>query len=119
MISANFFFSWNSNSVTACNIWERSVNVVRRYFLNAFSARLNRFSISASSKGEKSFSFSPVAGLIDAIGIFLTKLGYENEQRWNALSSRRWVMAAALPPDLLICALDDRLTSSSEKPIHL
>src|SRR5207302_9545133 len=48
-------------------------NVVRRYLLDSFSARLKRFSISASPKGENSFSFSPVAGFIDAIGITLIK----------------------------------------------
>src|SRR4029077_12066897 len=73
MISANVCFSWNSNSDTACNNSPRSVKVVRRYLLNAFSARLNRFSISASSKGENSFSFSPVAGLMEASAIQLNK----------------------------------------------
>jgi len=75
MISANFFFSWNSNSAVASKNTERSVKVVRRYLLNAFSARASRFSISASSKGENSCSFSPVAGLMDAIAIaYLTSL---------------------------------------------
>src|SRR5262245_66222433 len=72
MISANLCFSCNSNSDAACNRSERAVNLVRRYFLNAFSARLNRFSISASLNEENSFSFWPVAGLIDAIGISLS-----------------------------------------------
>src|SRR5215469_4950295 len=46
------------------------MNVVLRYFSNALSARPSRFSISASSNAENSFSFSPVAGLIEAISIY-------------------------------------------------
>src|SRR5262249_38432071 len=77
MISANVCFSWNNNSDTACNNSARSVKVARRYLLNALSARLNRFSISASSKGENSFSFSPVAGLIEAIAIIVPYIAVE------------------------------------------
>src|SRR5438067_11925911 len=72
MISANVCFSWKSNSDTPCNNSARSAKVVRRYLLNACSARLNRFSISASLKGENSFSFSPLAGLMEANGIALS-----------------------------------------------
>jgi hypothetical protein len=60
MISANFS-SPGTATRRSFQKFERSVNVVRRYFRNACSARLNRFSISASSKGENFFSFSPVA----------------------------------------------------------
>jgi hypothetical protein len=68
---------------------ERSLNEVRRYFLNASWACFRRFSISPSSNGENSFSFSPVAGLIEAIAIYLTKRADGNEQSWNVLSLTR------------------------------
>src|SRR4030095_162521 len=100
MISASLSFSSNSSSAVAAKSSERWLNEVRRYSLDASSARFRRFSISASSKEETSFTFSPVAGLIEAIGICLTKRASENEQRWNALSSTRWQVSAALPPNI-------------------
>src|ERR1051325_10900891 len=75
MISAKPFVSWKSKSDSPCNSSARSVKVVRRKFLNAFSARVKRFSISASSKDENSFSFSPVAGLMEAIAMQFNKRG--------------------------------------------
>ena len=116
MICANFSFSWNSNSATASKSTDRSVNVLRRYFLNAFSAAVNRLSISVSSNGENSFSFSPIAGLIDAIAIELTKRACSIEQRWKALSSPRWQVDAALPPNFIL-RLQRRASSRRGEPI--
>src|SRR5262249_20800384 len=86
-------------------------------FLDASSARASLFSISASSKGENSFSFSPVVGLIEAIAMFLSKRGRANEQRWNALSSTRWHINAACRL-ILISAFGGRHRLEA-KPIHL
>jgi hypothetical protein len=55
---------------------------------------------------------------MDAIGIQLLNGSCGNEQRWNALSSTRWQMNAALLPNFLSCAFGGghRL---EDKPIHL
>ena len=86
MISASLSFSSNNNSAVAAISSERWLKAVRRYFLDAFSARFRRFSISASSNGENSFSFSPVAGLIEAIGISVPYIAFTTNGGANSVS---------------------------------
>src|SRR5438105_916102 len=112
MICAYFSFSWNSNSAVASKSTDRSVNVLRRFFLNAFSARLSRFSTSASSKGVNSFSFSPVAGLIDAIAIHKCSASFPAcDQTSHASEDAR----ATLDPQAF---WNQNVIEQIEKPLH-
>src|SRR6266576_2858644 len=110
MISASVCFSWKSNSDTACNNSARSAKVVRRYLPNAFSAWLSRFSISASFKGENSFSFSPVAGLMEASGISLSL--YHN---CDLIEGRTSVSAARRAPPSTASQTTTAILSESER----
>src|SRR5581483_140322 len=87
MIRASLSFSSNNNSAAPSINSARVVNRVLRYLREASSARFRCVSISASSKAGNSFSFSPVAGLIEPIGICLTKRVGEDEQRGTAIHS--------------------------------
>src|SRR5690242_6667123 len=70
IVRASSFFSCSSSDAAAIIKSARRENGSRRCFSKAATARFSRFSISASSCALNSFSFSPVAGLIDAIAIW-------------------------------------------------
>src|SRR5213078_1056128 len=119
MISASLSFSSNNSSAVASKSSERWLNAVRRYFLDAFSAPFSRFSISASSNGANCFTFSPVAGLIEAIAISISYIAFPTNGGANSVSPAS--RSSALH---IVCELDSQSFGNQnaiehiEKPLH-
>src|SRR4029453_18294109 len=119
MFSASLSFSCNNNSAVASISSERWLNAVRRYFLDAFSARFSRFSISASLNGANSFTFSPVAGFIEAIAISVPYIAFAINGGANSVSPAS--RSSALH---IVCRLyaqsfgNQNAIEHIEKPLH-